>query len=56
MRTYDDGVKDGMRETFTAELEDAAMRIAILEEELDSNSDGMLTLEEPKLRQQSAVL
>ncbi len=39
MRTYDDGVKDGMRETFTAELEDAAMRIAILEEELDAERD-----------------
>ena len=39
MRTYDDGVKDGMRETFTAELEDSAMRIAILEEELDAERD-----------------
>ena len=39
MRSYDDGVKDGLRETITADLEDSAMRIAILEEELDAERD-----------------
>ena len=34
MRSYEDGVKDGLRETITADLEAAAMRITILEEEL----------------------
>ena len=33
-RTYEEGVKDGMRERFTEDLEAAAMRITILEEEL----------------------
>ena len=34
MRSYEDGVKDGLKETITADLEAAAMRITILEEEL----------------------
>ena len=34
MSTYEEGVKDGMRERFTEDLEAAAMRITILEEEL----------------------
>ena len=34
MSTYEEGVKDGMRERFTEDLEVAAMRITILEEEL----------------------
>ena len=33
-RIYEDGVKDGLKETITADLEAAAMRITILEEEL----------------------
>ena len=36
VRTYDDGVKAGMTETITADLEAAASRIAILEEELEA--------------------
>ena len=32
MRSYEDGVKDGLKETITADLEAAAMRITILEE------------------------
>ena len=38
-RTYDDGVKDGLRETITEELEAAAMKIAILEEDLNAERD-----------------
>jgi len=34
-RTYEEGVKDGLRETITADLESAAMRITILEDELE---------------------
>ena len=34
MRSYEDGVKDCLKETITADLEAAAMRITILEEEL----------------------
>ena len=34
MRSYEDGVKDGLKETITADLEAAAMKITILEEEL----------------------
>ena len=34
MRSYEDGVKDVLKETITADLEAAAMRITILEEEL----------------------
>ena len=36
VRTYDEGVKDGMIERITEELEAAASRIAILEEELEA--------------------
>ena len=36
VRTYDDGVKAGMTESITADLEAAASRIAILEEELEA--------------------
>ena len=39
MSTYEDGVKDGLRETITEELEAAAMRIAILEEDLNAERD-----------------
>ena len=39
MRSYDDGVKDGMKERFSEDLEAAAMRIAILEEELNAERD-----------------
>ena len=38
-RTYEEGVKDGLRETITEDLEAAAMRIAILEEELNAERD-----------------
>ena len=38
-RTYEEGVKDGLRETITSDLEAAAMRIAILEEELNAERD-----------------
>ena len=36
VRTYDEGVKDGMIERITEDLEAAASRIAILEEELEA--------------------
>ena len=36
VRTYDEGVKDGMVERITEDLEAAASRIAILEEELEA--------------------
>ena len=36
VRTYEDGVKEGMTESITADLEAAASRIAILEEELEA--------------------
>ena len=36
VRTYDEGVKDGMIESITEDLEAAASRIAILEEELEA--------------------
>ena len=36
VRTYDEGVKDGMVESITEDLEAAASRIAILEEELEA--------------------
>ena len=39
MRSYDDGVKDGLRETISADLEAAAMRITLLEEELNAERD-----------------
>ena len=39
MRSYEEGVKDGLRETITADLEAAAMRITLLEEELDAERD-----------------
>ena len=39
VRTYDDGVKAGMTESITADLEAAASRIAILEEELEFKED-----------------
>ena len=39
MSTYEEGVKDGMRERFSEDLEAAAMRIAILEEELNAERD-----------------
>ena len=39
MSTYEEGVKDGLRETITEDLEAAAMRIAILEEELNAERD-----------------
>ena len=39
MRSYDDGVKDGMKERFSEDLEAAAMRITILEEELNAERD-----------------
>ena len=35
MSTYEEGVKDGMRERIEEDLERAAMSIAVLEEELD---------------------
>ena len=35
-RTYEEGVKDGMIESITEDLEAAASRIAILEEELEA--------------------
>ena len=35
-RTYEEGVKDGMVERITEDLEAAASRIAILEEELEA--------------------
>ena len=35
-RTYEEGVKDGMIERITEDLEAAASRIAILEEELEA--------------------
>ena len=38
-RTYEEGVKDGLRETITSDLEAAAMRITILEEELNAERD-----------------
>ena len=37
VRTYDEGVKDGMIERITEDLEAAASRIAILEEELEAD-------------------
>ena len=37
-RTYEEGVKDGMIERITEDLEAAASRIAILEEELEAAS------------------
>ena len=36
VRTYDEGVKDGMIERINDDLEAAALRIAILEEELEA--------------------
>ena len=36
VRTYDEGVKEGMIERITEDLEAAASRIAILEEELEA--------------------
>ena len=39
MRSYEDGVKDGLKETITADLEAAAMRITILEEELHAERE-----------------
>ena len=36
VRTYDEGVKDGMVERITEDLEAAASRIAILDEELEA--------------------
>ena len=39
MRSYEEGVKDGLRETITEDLEAAAMRITILEEELNAERD-----------------
>ena len=36
VRTYDEGVKDGMIERITEDLEAAASRIAILEEDLEA--------------------
>ena len=38
-RTYEEGLKDGMIERFTKDLESAAMRITLLEEELHAERE-----------------